>query len=200
VITRPNERAPFLGGSSALLFIGAVVAVGVIVHCGGDGSPTPPSSVTTTLAPTTTTTTTLLPNGMVCSPTPPPIYGMQLKIHGGEPGRYILDSKPIVLNIDNYCDRVVGTSGKFCETRLEGDLQRVACDYMVVGQADNGRWGPNWYWNNKPCGEQNAENCNNHATEQFLAIAKATGRYEACASDKVPVAPDGSRCGFFDVR
>jgi hypothetical protein len=189
---------------AALLLVGAVIAVGVIVHCGGSDSPTPPTSVTTTLAPTTTTTTApvgvVLPPGMTCSPTPPPIYGMQLKIHAGDPGRYVLDSKPIVLNVDNYCERVTGVSGKFCETRLEGDLQRVACDYMVVGKADTGRWGPNWYWNNKPCGGDNAESCNNHATEQFLVIAKAPGRYESCASDSVPVAQDGSRCGFYDIK
>ena len=116
------------------------------------------------------------------------------------PGRYILDSKPIVLNVDGYCERVTGVGGKFCETRLEGDLQRVACDYMVVGKADNGRWGPNWYLNNKVCGGDNAESCNNHTTEQFLAIAKAPGKYEACASDSVPLATDGSRCGMYEIK
>ena len=198
--TQPSPRP-----GSALLFLGAILAVGAIVHCGGDSSPTPPTSVTTTLAPATTTTTTLasgvvLPPGMVCSPTPPPLYGMQLKIHGGTPGRYVMDSKPIVVNVDNYCDKVVGTSGIYCETRTENDPQRQACDYMVVGKASNGRWGPTWYIDGKLCDGANTDLCKDDTNNQFLAIAKATGKYEACADNAPKLAPDGSRCGLYIIE
>lgn len=188
---------------SPLLLVGAVLAIGAVIHC-GSGTPTQPTTTTTTVPITTTTTTTQpgikLPAGMVCSPTPPPLYGMQLKIHGGVPGRYILDSKPVVLNIDGYCERVVGHTGRFCETRVEGDPQRQACDYLVVGQAENGRWGPTWYWNNQVCGDAISTKCANHQTEQFLVIAKELGRYEACASDLAPISEEGSRCGIYDIK
>jgi hypothetical protein len=188
---------------AALLFVGATLAIGMLIHCGGD-SPTQAGGTSTTTLPATTTTTApsgiVLPPGMTCSPTPPPLYGMHVKVHAGDPGRLVLDSKPLVANVDGYCDRVVGTSGRFCDTRVEGDLQRKACDYLVVGQADNGRWGPNWWWDDKPCGGANTDQCNNHASEQFMAIAKVNGKYEACASDKAKVAPDGTRCGVIDIK
>jgi hypothetical protein len=125
---------------------------------------------------------------------------MQLKVHANDPGRYILDSKPLVLNVDGYCERVNGVSGRHCETRLEGDPQRTACDYLAVGKAPNGRWGPQWYRNNQLCDGANAANCRDHGDNQFMAIAKAPGFYEACAASTVRVDPDGSLCGPFDLK
>jgi hypothetical protein len=184
---------------TAVLILSAAAALGAIVQCGG-GSSAPPTSPTPvpTVAPTPTPTPNSgLPPGMVCDPTPPPLYGMVLKVHAGDADRAVLDSKPIVINVDGYCDRVAGISGKFCETRLEGDLQRVACDYMAVGKAiDTKRWGPTWYFKDQLCDGANFGNCANHPAEQFLVVAKTNGKFEACASDTVPVWPDGgSRCG-----
>jgi hypothetical protein len=64
----------------------------------------------------------------------------------------VIHSKPLVWNVDNYCERVNDIGGRFCETRKEGNDQRVACDFMAVGKAaDTGRGGPTWYYNGRPC-------------------------------------------------
>jgi hypothetical protein len=188
---------------TAVFILCAAGGLGAIVQCGGSSSPTTNPTPVPTVAPTPTPTPTpagiVLPPGMVCDPTPPPLYGMRVKKHDGTADRAVLDSKPLVENVDHYCERVSDVSGKFCDTRLEGNPQRVACDYMAVGKAlDTGRWGPTWYYNGQPCDGANAANCLNHSTEQFLAIAKNPGRFEACASPLAPVAADGSACGKCD--
>jgi hypothetical protein len=178
--------------------------LGVLVQCGssastptGTTSPTPAAKSTPTPAPTPVA---LLPAGMVCDPTPPPIVRMQVTIHSTEGGRTVLDSKPLVANVDDYCDRVGFGGWKFCATRQEGNDQRVACDYMVTGKAeDTGRWGPTWFYNSDLCSLQPAQ-CALHQTEQFLAIAKNAGRYTACAREDYPVAPDGTRCGWIEIQ
>ena len=110
---------------------------------------------------------------------------------GRRASRIVLDSKPVVANIDGYCDKVGFGDWKFCDTRPEGNPERVACDYLVTGRAeDTDRWGPTWYFGNDLCSYFPAS-CANHPTEQFMVIAKASGTYEACASDKWPVAPGG---------
>jgi hypothetical protein len=139
---------------------------------------------------------------MTCNPTPPPLYGMKVKIHDDSPTRKILDSKPLVVNVDGYCARVGsgGDSVKFCDTRPEGDLQRVACDYLATGQASNGRWGPTWTWNDKPCDGENFTSCANQQDNQFMAIAKDSGTYVACAAADRPVGADGGRCGGIEIK
>jgi hypothetical protein len=135
---------------------------------------------------------------MVCSPTPPPLYGYKVSVFDNSSSRIILDSKPQVANVDGYCAKV-GTGGqtqKFCDTRPEGDPQRTACDYLMTGISPaTGRWGPTWTWDGKPCDGENFTSCANHQTNQFMAIAKTKGTYVACASPEVPVAPGQSACG-----
>ena len=62
---------------------------------------------------------------------------------------------------------------------------------------DTGRYGPRWLFEGEPCGdlEPGEEGCNNHPDNQFLVIAKGTGRVAACASRDVAIADGGSRCG-----
>jgi hypothetical protein len=125
---------------------------------------------------------------------------MHVKIHSDDGGRIVLDSKPVVANVDHYCDRVGFGDWKFCDTRPEGDPQRVACDYLVAGKAeDTGRWGPTWFYSTDLC-SYFPENCANHPTEQFMAIAKTKGTFEACVSEGWPVAADGTRCGTIQVK
>jgi hypothetical protein len=189
---------------TAVLLLCGLVAVGTLVRCGGSSPAQPPTQPST---PATTTTTTqpagiVLPAGMTCSPTPPPLYGIKVKFHDQTVyGRWILDSKPLVMNVDDYCARV-GTGGgtqKFCDTRVEGDPQRTACDYLAVGIADTGRWGPSWTYNGQPCASNG--NCNNHPNNQFMAVAKDSGHFEACASTLAKIQPEeGTPCGFIDVK
>ena len=186
----------------SLVVLAWAAALAVLVQCGSSASPptvTPtPTPVATPAA--TPTPSAGLPAGMVCNPTPPPIVRMQLSVHSSEGGRIVLDSKPLVANVDDYCDRVGFGGWKFCETRPEGNDQRVACDYMVTGKAkDTGRWGPTWYYNDQLCSIASSD-CVNHNTEQFLAIAKDAGRFTACAQDTYPVAAGGTNCGWIDVQ
>jgi hypothetical protein len=137
---------------------------------------------------------------MNCNPTPPPIVRMHISVHSSEGGRIVLDSKPLVADVDGYCARVGFPGWKFCETRLEGDPQRVACDYLVAGRAeDTNRWGPTWFFDSDLCSLA-PEDCANHQSEQFLAIAKSPGRYTACAREDYPVAAGGTRCGWIEIK
>ena len=179
-----------------------------LLSCGGS-STTPTTSrspVVVVSSPTPAATPTPqsslnLPAGMVCpDPTPPPMLRMQLNIHGVDGTRTILDSKPLVPNVNGYCEKVGFGDWKFCDTRMEGSPDRVACDYLATGRSDEtGRWGPTWYYQDVVCGSDPSV-CADHPTEQFLTVAKAKGAYEACASQDVPVDPGGSRCGEIQVE
>lgn len=173
-----------------------------LAQCGAGSSPTEgptPPSATPTPTPSPTPDSGL-PPGMTCNPTPPPILRMHLKVHDDSGDRKVLDSKPLVVNVDDYCDRMGFGSWKFCETRPEGHPERVACDYLVTGKAeDTGRWGPTWFYGPDLCAYFPAD-CANHSTEQFMAIAKAKGTYEACAAEGWPVADNGTRCGTIEVK
>jgi hypothetical protein len=174
----------------------------------GSGASTPPTSPTPvpTLAPTPVPTPAgiVLPSGMVCDPTPPPLLRLQVGEWRPHGDGWVLDSSPVVPNVDHYCDRVGFGEWKFCFTRPEGDPQRVACDYLVTGKAsDTGRWGPTWSINGKPCDGKDA--CINHPEEQFKAIARGSGLYEACVSPLVTIYSGnspypGTACGSVQVN
>jgi hypothetical protein len=201
---RPEEVRADPTLLSVVRRLAAGIAIVALAQCGGSStpptSPTPAPTVQPTPNPTPSPTPTPgLPAGMTCSPTPPPLLRMHLKVHSSDGGRIVLDSKPLVPNIDHYCDRVGFGDWAFCETRAEGDPQRVACDYMATGKStETGRWGPTWYYGSTLCSQSSA--CANHPTEQFMAIAKDTGTFKACAADDVPVASNGTRCGTLDLR
>jgi hypothetical protein len=169
--------------------------------CGsGSSAPTTnPTPIGITPTPSSSPSGIVLPAGMTCSPTPPPLLRMELKIHSTDNGRIVLDSKPVVPNIDHYCDRVGFGDWKFCDTRPEGDPQRVACDYLATGKAiDTGRWGPNWIGEGKTCGAEFSL-CANHPDNQFMAIAKGHGEFQACVSPEAAIdASKGVRCGVFE--
>jgi hypothetical protein len=177
----------------------ALLSLLALAGC-GSSTPTPVTPVTTQPPVTTPPPTTLPPFAALCGlPSPPPLIGMKVSVQTASgPARWRLDSKPIVKNVDGYC-QAVGLDGKQCETRPEGSNQREACDALVVGKAtDTGRVGPTWFSDFGAClpteiGTQNG--CINDTVNQFLAIAKGAGSYLACASNDWPLADGGSRCG-----
>jgi hypothetical protein len=143
------------------------------------------------------------PAGICPSPTPPPLRYYAVKVHDDSGYRKVLDSHPIVQNVDGYCEKVGFGSAKFCATRAEDDPDRAACDFQATGRAkDTGRWGPTWYYEGKLCeAGPDQPGCSNHQDNQFMAIAKGTGEFEACVADDVPVDPEeGSRCGVCRIR
>ena len=180
----------------------AVASLAAFSSC-GSSSPAQPVLPTPAPTPAPTPTPTLasqLPPGMVCDPTPPPLYGLRLKQHNAR----TLDSRPQVINVNNFCALAGFDPGsKFCFTRQEGDPQAVACDYLAVGKAtDTGRWGPTWSVDGNPCSASAA--CTNHPDNQFLVIMNGNGKYLACVSDQIPLSTDptrpGSRCGVCVVN
>jgi hypothetical protein len=179
----------------------ALITVLAISGCGGSGSgnPNPPS----TLPPITTPPTTLVVTSLCTAPTPPPLFGMRVKLQLDNGFRKQLDSWPIVPDVDGYC-RKVGLDGFRCETRGHDDPQRPACDALVVGRAgDTGRFGPTWSVDGKVCNpavNPGDPGCSNHPDNQFLVIARGNGEFLACASDSVPLAEGGSRCGGLEIR
>lgn len=193
--------------------IAAAGVFGGLVLCAcGDSSSTTPTAVKAPVVSTGSTpapspsptpkTSASLPPGLVCSsPTPPPMLRMSVKVHARDGKRIVLDSKPLVPNTNGYCEKAGFGDWKYCETRPEGHPERVACDYLAVGQSEEtGRWGPTWYFGDDEVCGTNTENCANHPTEQFLAIAKKKGAYVACAAEDKPVADGGSRCGEIEVQ
>jgi hypothetical protein len=188
---------------TSIFLLCSAVVIGALMHCGGGSTPTQPPTTVPTVPVTTTTTAPagiVLPAGMVCDPTPPPLRRVLPQMWRPRGGGWILDTKPQVMNYDGYCQRTGQTGGAWCDTRVEGDLQREACDYLAVGQAaDTGRWGPTWNLDGKPCDPPNAApttDCNNYVDNQFKVIARGPGVYEACASPLAKVDPEqGERCG-----
>src|SRR5207249_2423239 len=77
-------------------------------------------------------------------PNPSDMYGFGIKVQL-EPSirKKILNANPYVRNI-GYCS-AVGLAGNFCETRIETDPGRVACDNYIAGISDEGGPGPTWY-------------------------------------------------------
>src|SRR4030042_616954 len=101
------------------------VAALTLAQCGAGsssptGSPTPPVVPPTPTPTATPTPSSGRPAGMPRDPTPPPILRMHLKIHDDSGGRKVLDSKPLVANVDDYCDKVGVGSWESCETGPEG--------------------------------------------------------------------------------
>ena len=176
-------------------------ALATLAACGG-GSSSPTANPTPVPTPAPTSTPVAVSPG-VCNPTPPPLYGVKVKIHDDSGFRKILDSRPQVVNTTSspsYCQQAGFGNGAFCFNRQEDDPQATACDSMSVGQAlDTGRWGPTWYYNGKPCDAvgDTTPGCRNHADNQFLVIAKGPGEYAACANPNVAIS--GDRCGIFIV-
>lgn len=192
-------RRDLLSVSAALAIAAAFYACGSASNAG----PNPPPS--TTLPPITAPTPTPTPDwrAQCGEPVPPPLYGMKVTVQVDNGFRKLLDSKPIVENTgrgnptESYCGKVgFDWRAAFCDTRQEGNPQRVACDALVVGRAtDTGRYGPTWQKDGKACvepGTPTDEGCTNHGSNQFLAIARGSGEMLACASSEWPAT--GARC------
>ncbi len=148
---------------------------------------------------------------MVCGdPVPPALFRYDVKVWSGtcKPGEgCLLDTKPVVENVNNYCERAgFGSTWRWCDTRPEGHPERVACDYLLVGQNKEKQWGPTWYGDGKPCDGTALTNCNNHPTEPFKLKVKGPGEFLACVADNVPLSPNAElagpngRCGLINVE
>jgi hypothetical protein len=147
-------------------------------------TPTAKPSPTPGPGPTPEPTPTPPSTGGCGNPLPPSINRMNTKIHLKAPGRYTLDTTPLVGNKE-YCVKIGFPDRNFCPVRPEGNKDRVACETYAVGHAlDTGRAGPTWYRNGKLCTGQ-PNDCENHPDNQYLVWAYGDGYYEACTEDDV---------------
>lgn len=181
---------------SAVFVAGAALVVAGFLACkkSDNGSTTPTTTPLVTAPPVT------LPDSPgACSPTPSPLYRIDITVQQSDGHSRTLKAEPKVSNIDGYCRKYAGSTGEFCSTRGEGDPQKAACDAMAVGKAvDTGRWGP--YWKDVisnieyPCTGTNP-GCTNHPDNQWLVQTKGDLLFLACANPSVPMAPGQGRCG-----
>lgn len=181
--------------------------IGLLALCGCGSSSTGPNPQPSSTPPPTPTPTPT-PFAALCgSPSPAPFSGMRVKVQTQvNSNRWLLDSRPQVVNVDGYCGKVgFDSRAKYCDTRPEGHPQREACDALVVGKSrDTGRVGPTWSDpNDKPCvapGDQGTQTACINTENQFLVVARGAGQYLSCASDDWPLGDGGSRCGGCTVK
>jgi hypothetical protein len=96
---------------------------------------------------------------------------------------------------------LAGCGGSSSPSQPNTPTPGTAGDYLATGKsAATGRWGPTWTWEGKPCDGENFTSCANHQDNQFMAIAKTTGRYDACASSEVAIHPEGQACGGVTIK
>jgi hypothetical protein len=155
--------------------------------CGGSNAsvtPTVPvSQPTATPLPTPTPT----PAAIACgSPSPPPLYSFRVKVGNDQGYKKVLDSRVMVKDAA-YCN-ALGYPGSICVARDEGAPDAITCGNLLTGIASQtGRYGPNWYWNDKPCrpaGDAGEDpGCKQHPTNQFFVFAFGPGTYSACGDN-----------------
>lgn len=124
-------------------------------------------------------------SGSCGPPVPPPVSRMNVKLHGLQSDRALLDATPLVGPDAEYCRQIGFTDGRaFCPVRPEGHPERQACETARVGRAsDTGRPGPTWSANGRPCsGPDTGASCANHSGNQYLAYAYGAGSFRACAA------------------
>src|SRR3981081_1840825 len=87
-----------------------VALLGTLTLSGCGSSSSSPNSPIATLppapAPTPVPPPTPDPFTAKCVPTPPPIHGMKVKAQVDQGYRKLLDSRPIVQNLDGYCAKM----------------------------------------------------------------------------------------------
>src|SRR5258708_21108675 len=93
----------------------AFIAGLALAGCGSNpATPTPSPSPTAvpTASPTPPPTTMPSPFGQ-CAPTPPPLYGIKIKIHVDNGFKKVLDSRPVVGPDIDYCSKY-STGATYC--------------------------------------------------------------------------------------
>jgi hypothetical protein len=112
---------------------------------------------------------------------------MAVKVHLKTGLYWTLDSTPIVLDRD-YCAAIGYTDGRReCPPRPPGHPQRLACDILAVGTAEDTRKpGPTWRRDGNLCTGIDS-GCDNEPGNQFQARVywQGQGDYTACAENGV---------------
>jgi hypothetical protein len=167
------------------------------ISCGGDPATAPDAVPTPTPVPIPVPTATPSPSGpnlqedTYCVPAPPPLADLRIKVHQDFGFKKVLDARALVGPDAAHCASI-NMSGTVCVVRREDDPQAATCNNLVVGKADSGLYGPNWFYNDdtfcRSSGEGgNEAGCRQHETNQYLVYAFGPGRYTACSAGADPV-------------
>ena len=158
-----------------------------MASCGGGSQASTPTPVPTpipTPAPEPTPEPTPTTN---CSPVPPPISRVKVKLHLRGRDYLTLDVTPLVGPNAGYCAEIGFTDGRqFCAVRPEGDPMRAECEAYAVGRAeDTGRVGPTWTrQDGEYCTTFEETYCSNHPDNQYQLWVYCGGiEYVACTSN-----------------
>lgn len=168
----------------------ALAAASVMAACGGGSQAFTPSPIPTpvpTPVPTPEPNPEPTPAATSCSPLPPSISRLKVKIHLKSREYWTLDVTPLVGPDAGYCARIGFTDGRaFCPVRPEGDPDRQECEAWAIGQAeDTGRPGPTWYNPDmEPCTGLDSR-CINHPDSQYHLWIYTGGMFTACAANEV---------------
>jgi hypothetical protein len=172
----------------------AFALIAILGHAACGSSPSAPAPLPTpiptpTPAPTPTPDPSIPPESSGCGkPYPPPLHGINVKIHVRAPEYWTLDATPLVGPSSEYCREIGYTDGReFCPTRLEGDPQRTKCEAWILGNAeDTGTWGPTWsrdweHW----CTTFEQSGCEHHPGNPLSLHIQVGGKYQACKGEEI---------------
>ena len=106
-------------------------------------------------------------------------------MHIKSPEYYSLDSTPLVSD-PAYCASIGFPDRANCPVRVEGAVDRAACENWRVGTArDTGRPGPTWTKADGTYCTGPDSGCENHPDNQYQVIAYQSGLYKACGKNDV---------------
>jgi hypothetical protein len=127
------------------------------------------------------------PLGSGCGkPFPPPVTRFNCRIYFYGSEYYTLDSTPLVGPDCAYCASIGITDECFCPVRIEGTVDRLACENWRVGTArDTGRPGPTWTKEDGGYCTGPASGCENSPDNQYQLRVYAPGRYKVEAGNGV---------------
>ncbi len=160
-----------------------LTAAFLMMSCGG-GSATAPSPAPTPI-PTPTPEPTPEPPTTSCSPLPPGVSRLKLRIQAKSREFWDIDATPLVgPNFDN-CASIGFTDGRtICAVRPEGDPQRAECERWAMGVAeDTGELGPTWTRNGEFCIGPESE-CEHDPVNLFKLRIYTGGLIKACTEHK----------------
>jgi hypothetical protein len=174
-----------------VLILCGAPAIAALVACGSSPS-TPTTPIPTPLPtpqPTPTPDSSIPPADSGCGqPYPPPLVGINVKLHIKAPEYYTLDATPLVGPSSDYCRTIGYTDGReLCPVRLEQDQDRRACEAWVMGEAeDTGKPGPTWSRNWEHWCTTFAESgCEHNPDNPLSLFVQVGGSYQACKGEDV---------------
>ena len=158
------------------------------ISCGGDPGTAPNAVPTPVPVPIPVPTATPSPSAAnlqedtYCVPAPPPLADLRVKVHQDFGFKKVLDARALVGPDAAHCASI-NTGGTVCVVRREDDPQATTCNNLVVGKADSGLYGPNWFYNDD----------SSAARPERVETTRAAASTRATSTSCTPLVPDATR-------